>query len=58
MAKDRGVEVNLISIEGEECKLEKLCPIVEKTYGEVLKVDPEKLTENFANILESPIIAT
>lgn len=50
--------MNLISIEGQECKLEMLCPIVEQTYGEILKVDPEKLTENFANILESPIIAT
>ena len=32
--------------------------MAELTGGSVEKVDPEKLTENFANILSEPVIAT
>ena len=57
-AKDRGVEVNLVSIEGEQCKLEMMLPLVDQTNGEITKVNPRKLTQNFSNILETPVIAT
>lgn len=57
-AHESGVTVNIISIAGEECDLETLQLIPEKTGGEIQRVEAAKLTENFANILSSPIIAT
>lgn len=57
-AFENGVTVNIISIAGEECDLETLRCIPEKTGGEIQRVEADKLTENFANILSSPIIAT
>ena len=57
-AHENGVTVNIISIAGEECDLETLRIIPERTGGDVTRVEAAKLTENFANILKSPIIAT
>jgi uncharacterized ubiquitin-like protein YukD len=57
-AHENGITVNIISIAGEECDLETLRIISEKTGGEIQRVEAEKLTENFANVLSSPIIAT
>jgi hypothetical protein len=57
-AHENGITVNIISIAGDECDLETLQLIPEKTGGEIQRVEAEKLTENFANILSSPIIAT
>lgn len=57
-AYENGVTVNIISIAGEECDLETLRTIPEKTGGNIQRVEAEKLTENFANILSAPIIAT
>lgn len=50
--------VNIVSIEGEECNIDTLSKISELTGGNVERVDPEHLTENFANILSLPVIAT
>ncbi|CAI2385036.1 unnamed protein product [Moneuplotes crassus] len=58
LAHENGVTVNIISIAGEECDLETLRCIPEKTGGDIQRVEADKLTENFANILASPIIAT
>lgn len=57
-AKEKGVTVSVISIEGEECNIDTLSKISEVTGGEVERVDPEHLTENFANILSLSVIAT
>ena len=57
-AHENGVTVNIISIAGEECDLETLRTIPEKTGGEIQRVEADKLTENFANIMSAPIIAT
>ena len=58
LAREKGVTVNIISIAGEECDLETLSTITEKTGGEIQRVEADKLTENFANIMSAPIIAT
>ena len=49
--------VNIISIVGEECDIETLSTITELTGGNVERVEPEMLTNNFANILSVPVIA-
>ena len=58
VAKAHGVVVSVISIEGQECKLENLGQVADVTGGDVTKVNPLKLTENFQSILEKPVIAT
>lgn len=57
-AQTHGITVNIISIEGAECRLEDLGKVAEQTGGEVTRVDPVQLTQNFATILANPIIAT
>ena len=57
-AKEKGVTVNIISIVGEECDIETLSTITELTGGNVERVEPEMLTNNFANILSMPVIAS
>jgi hypothetical protein len=57
-AKEHGVSVSVVSIEGEECRLEELSIMVDATEGDVTVVDPEHLAENFANILSDQLIAT
>jgi len=43
---------------GDECKLDTLSKLADTTGGTVERVDPENLTENFANILSEKILAT
>ncbi len=50
-AKSKGVTVNIVSIVGEECNIDTLSRIAEITGGQVERVDPVQLTQNFANIL-------
>ena len=58
LAKSNGVEVSVITIKGENCRLEYLSKIAESSGGDVTIVDPSNLTQEFANILETPVIAT
>lgn len=44
LAKDKGVEVSVMTIKGENCKLEYLSKICEQSGGEVTIVDPSNLT--------------
>lgn len=57
-AKSKGISVSIISIEGEECNIDSLSKLAEMTGGSVERVDPIQLTQNFANILQLPVIAT
>ena len=52
-AKEHGVQVNIVSIIGEECNIDTLSKISEATGGDVQRVDPKDLIENFSNILMS-----
>jgi hypothetical protein len=58
LACQLGVSVSIISIEGEECQLESLISVTESTGGDVIRVAPEKISEEFANILSCEVIAT
>ena len=57
-AYQKGVTVNIISIKGEECDLETLSPLYDKTGGSVDIIEPDELKNNFANMLKKEIIAT
>ena len=57
-AKSKGVTVNIVSIEGEECNIDTLSKVSELTGGDVQRVKPNDLIENFSNILSLPVLAT
>ena len=57
-AKEKGVTVNIVSIVGEECDLATLSPLTSETGGTIERVEADKLRENFANVLASPVIAS
>ncbi len=44
-AKERGVAVSIITIKGEDCKLEYLAGLAKESGGEVIMVTPEKLVD-------------
>jgi Mg-chelatase subunit ChlD len=56
-AKERGINVNVIAIEGTECKLASLSYLADFTEGNLVKVDPRKLGEDFADILADKVVA-
>jgi len=58
LAKERGIGISIVSIVGEDCRLEMLSPLAELTEGDITKVDPLNLSKDFASILSNVIIAT
>lgn len=50
--------INIVSIEGDECNLDSLAKLAELTGGSVERVSPTSLTQNFANMMSKPVIAT
>jgi hypothetical protein len=57
-AQSKGVTINLVSIEGDDCNIESLSKICELTGGMVDRVNPTSLTKNFATMLAKPVVAT
>lgn len=57
-AQTHGTTINIVSIEGDECNLDSLARMAEMTGGNVERVNPMTLTQNFANMLAKPVIAT
>ena len=57
-ANEKGVTVNIVSIKGEECDLETLITLSEKTGGSVNIINPTKMKENFSAVLQKSAIAT
>ena len=55
-AKNKNVAVNIVTIKGESSKLEVLSKVVEATNGNVKVVNPEKLSDDFANILKDEVV--
>lgn len=58
ISKELGVSVSVITIEGQECKLEALNCVTSETQGEIVKVAPESLLTEFKNILSDEVVAT
>ena len=44
VAHSKGVTVNIVSIEGEECNIDSLSKVAEITGGNVERVSPSDLT--------------
>ena len=57
-AKQRGVRVNVITIDGCETNLSILGKIADKSNGLVNIVEPENIAKNFTSIIDNKIVAT
>jgi hypothetical protein len=57
IAKEKGILVSVITIKGEGCKVDKLAKIADMTGGSVTRVNPDKIHEDFANILKEELVA-
>ena len=58
IAQDKGVQVDIITIQGDECNIQTISKMSELTGGFIERVDPSSLTKNFGGILSIPTIAT
>src|SRR5690606_9317815 len=50
-AKEKGVVINLITFEDEESKIEVLMSMVDQTGGEIIRVKPTEILNEFSNLL-------
>jgi len=57
-AASKGICISVISIKGDDCRLEYLGKLAELTGGNVDIVNPLQITTLFSNILSKPTIAT
>eukprot|EP00002_Diphylleia_rotans_P033061 TRINITY_DN69_c0_g1_i12.p1 TRINITY_DN69_c0_g1~~TRINITY_DN69_c0_g1_i12.p1 ORF type:complete len:615 (+),score=159.53 TRINITY_DN69_c0_g1_i12:58-1902(+) len=58
LAKESGVSVSVIGIEGSDCFMECIGKLADITGGYVNIVNPLNITTDFANILSDPLVAT
>lgn len=57
-AKSNGIIINILTFEGEESKIAILSVLCDLTGGEIIRVKPSQILSEFANLLESDIVAT
>lgn len=57
-AKEKGLSVNLVTMEGEDCNIDSISKLVEQTGGDISQVDPVNLKDDFSSILQKETIAT
>jgi len=58
LAKENGISISVISIKGEGCKLDVIGKLADLTSGSLLRVDPEQITSEFANIMKEEVVGT
>ena len=57
-AQESNIVVSVITIKGEGCKVETLGKLCDDTNGNVTRVSPDEISQNFAGILKDEIVAT
>ena len=55
-AEKKGISINLITFKDSRSDIEILMKMVEKSGGEITRVTPEKIVEQFSGLVESNII--
>ena len=55
-ALEKGISINLITFKDQHSGIEILMKIVEKSGGEIMRVTPEQIVEDFSDMLESNTI--
>jgi hypothetical protein len=58
IAKEKGIVINLITFEEAESKIEILMAMIDQTGGEIIRVKPSEILNEFSNLLTNEVIAT
>jgi hypothetical protein len=58
IAKEKGIVINLITFEEAESKIEIVMAMIEQTGGEIIRVKPSEILNEFSNLLSNEVIAT
>ena len=56
-ANEHGIMINITTIKGDECKIDVLGDLTDRTDGRITRVDPNDLEQNFQNIIKEEILA-
>ena len=57
-AKQKGIVINLITFEDSESEIEILMSMVQKSGGEIIRVNPNAILDGFNDLLENEAIAS
>jgi len=57
-AKSKSITINVVGIKGDKLNINNLGKLADITGGSVDIVDPVQITQNFASVLQSKIVAT
>ena len=57
-AKEKGVVIDLVTFEDIESNIEILTAMIEQTGGEITRVKPNDILEEFGNLLSNELVAT
>ena len=58
MAKEKGIIINLITFQDSESEIDILMSMVEKSGGEIIRVNPNAILDGFNDLLENEAIAS
>ena len=58
MAKEKGIIINLITFQDSESEIDILMAMVDKSGGEIIRVNPEAILDGFNDLLENEAIAS
>ena len=58
LAKERGVAISLITFQDSESEIAVLQEMVDRSGGEIIRVNPSEIIEGFSDLLDNKIVAT
>jgi len=58
IANQKGIVINLITFEDSESEIEVLMSMVQKSGGEIIRVNPNAILDGFNDLLENEVIAS
>ena len=58
IANQKGIVINLITFEDSESEIEVLMNMVQKSGGEIIRVNPNAILDGFNDLLENEVIAS
>ena len=56
-ANENSIMINITTIKGDECKIDVLAGLTDCTDGNINRVNPDDLSQNFQNIIKEEILA-
>ena len=58
IAKEKGIIINLITFEDQDSDINALSTMIQKSGGEIIRVNPTKIIEEFNDMFENTLIGT